>query len=138
MLSPSVRELALHRLVWRLRPEGSGKHVLRLTGCGQNVEFPLYVGGFVGSIAPARQAGVLAHLPRSARVASKRRFWLGPYLRRVSPRRNRMAGLADGMFPALRLCRQKASEQVSGRSQRSHRRGRGFNQLSWGTYGRSM
>ena len=62
VLSPSVRELALHRLVWRLRPEGSGKHVLRLTGCGQNVEFPLYVGGFVGSIAPARQAGVLAHL----------------------------------------------------------------------------
>ena len=62
VLSPSVREPALHRLVWRLRPEGSGKHVLRLTGCGQTVEFPLYVGGFAGSIAPARQAGVLAHL----------------------------------------------------------------------------
>ena len=61
-LSPSVREPALHRLVWRLRPEGSGEHVLRLTGCGQTVEFPLYVGGFAGSIAPARQAGVLAHL----------------------------------------------------------------------------
>ena len=61
-LSPSVREPALHRLVWRLRPEGSGEHVLRLTGCGQTVEFPLYVGGFTGSIAPARQAGVLAHL----------------------------------------------------------------------------
>ncbi|MDE2807692.1 MAG: hypothetical protein OXN90_04670 [Gemmatimonadota bacterium] len=62
VLSPSVREPALHRLVWRLRPEGSGEHVLRLTGCGQAVEFPLYVGGFAGSIAPARQAGVLAHL----------------------------------------------------------------------------
>ena len=61
-LSPSVREPALHRLVWRLRPEGSGKHILRLTGCGQTVEFPLYVGGFAGSIAPARQAGILAHL----------------------------------------------------------------------------
>ena len=61
-LSPSVREPALHRLVWRLRPEGSGEHVLRLTGCGPTVEFPLYVGGFAGSIAPARQAGVLAHL----------------------------------------------------------------------------
>lgn len=62
VLSPSVREPVLHRLVWRLRPEGSGEHVLRLTGCGQTVEFPLYVGGFAGSIAPARQAGVLAHL----------------------------------------------------------------------------
>ena len=62
VLSPSVRELALHRLVWRLRPEGSGEHVLRLTGCGQTVEFPLYVGDFAGSIAPARQVGVLAHL----------------------------------------------------------------------------
>lgn len=62
VLSSSVREPALHRLVWRLRPEGSGEHVLRLTGCGQTVEFPLYVGGFTGSIAPARQAGVLAHL----------------------------------------------------------------------------
>ena len=62
VLSPSVREPALHRLVWRLRPEGSGEHVLRVTGCGQTVEFPLYVGGFAGSIAPARQAGVLAHL----------------------------------------------------------------------------
>ena len=61
-LSPSVREPALHRLVWRLRPEGTGEHVLRITGCGQTVEFPLYVGGFTGSIAPARQAGVLAHL----------------------------------------------------------------------------
>ena len=61
-LSPSVREPALHRLVWRLRPEGSGKRVLHLTGCGQTVEFPLYVGGFAGSIAPARQAGVLAQL----------------------------------------------------------------------------
>ena len=61
-LSPSVREPVLHRLVWRLRPEGSGKHILHLTGCGQTVEFPLYVGGFAGSIAPARQAGVLAHL----------------------------------------------------------------------------
>ncbi len=61
-LSPSVREPVLHRLVWRLRPEGSGEHVLRVTGCGQTVEFPLYVGGFAGSIAPARQAGVLAHL----------------------------------------------------------------------------
>ncbi|MCY4605380.1 MAG: hypothetical protein OXE49_14220 [Gemmatimonadetes bacterium] len=61
-LSSSVREPALHRLVWRLRPEGSGKHVLRLTGCGQTVEFPLYVGGFAGSIAPARQVGVLAQL----------------------------------------------------------------------------
>ena len=61
-LSPSVREPVLHRLVWRLRPEGSGEHVLRLTGCGQTVEFPLYVGGFAGSIAPARQVGVLAHL----------------------------------------------------------------------------
>ena len=60
-LSPSVREPALHRLVWRLRPEGSGEHVLRVTGCGQIVEFSLYVGGFAGSIAPARQAGVLAH-----------------------------------------------------------------------------
>ena len=62
VLSSSVREPALHRLVWRLRPEGSGEHVLRLTGCGQTVEFPLYVGGFAGSIAPARQVGVLAHL----------------------------------------------------------------------------
>ena len=62
VLSPSVREPVLHRLVWRLRPEGSGEHVLRLTGCGQTVEFPLYVGGFAGSIAPARQADVLAHL----------------------------------------------------------------------------
>ena len=62
VLSPSVREPALHRLVWRLRPEGSGEHVIHLTGCGQTVEFPLYVGGFTGSIAPARQAGVLAHL----------------------------------------------------------------------------
>lgn len=62
VLSPSVREPALRRLVWRLRPEGSGEHVLRVTGCGQTVEFPLYVGGFAGSIAPARQAGVLAHL----------------------------------------------------------------------------
>lgn len=61
VLSPSVREPALHRLVWRLRPEGSGKHVLRVTGCGQTVEFPLYVGSFAGGIAPARQAGVLAH-----------------------------------------------------------------------------
>ena len=61
VLSPSVREPVLHRLVWRLRPEGSGKHVLRLTGCGQTVEFPLYVGDFAGSIAPARQVGVLAH-----------------------------------------------------------------------------
>ena len=61
-LSPSVREPALHRLVWRLRPEGSGEHIIRLTGCGQTVEFPLYVGGFAGSIAPARQAGILAHL----------------------------------------------------------------------------
>jgi hypothetical protein len=60
-LSPSVREPALHRLVWRLRPEGAGEHVLRVTGCGQTVEFPLYVGGFAGSIAPVRQAGVLAH-----------------------------------------------------------------------------
>ncbi|MCY3665597.1 MAG: hypothetical protein OXH81_08055 [Gemmatimonadetes bacterium] len=62
VLSPSVREPALHRLVWRLRPEGSGEHVLRVTGCGQAVEFSLYVGSFAGSIAPARQAGVLAHL----------------------------------------------------------------------------
>ena len=62
VLSPSVREPVLHRLVWRLRPEGSGEHVLRLTGCGQTVEFPLYVGDFAGSIAPARQVGVLAHL----------------------------------------------------------------------------
>ena len=62
VLSPSVREPALHRLVWRLRPEGSGEHVLRLTGCGQTVEFPLYVGDFAGSIAPARQVGVLVHL----------------------------------------------------------------------------
>ena len=61
-LSPSVREPALHRLVWRLRPEESGEHVLRVTGCGQTVEFPLYVGGFAGSIAPVRQAGGLAHL----------------------------------------------------------------------------
>ena len=61
-LSPSVREPVLHRLVWRLRPEGSGEHVLRVTGCGQIVEFPLYVGDFAGSIAPARQVGVLAHL----------------------------------------------------------------------------
>ena len=61
-LSPSVREPALHRLVWRLRPEGAGEHVLRVTGCGQTVEFPLYVGSFAGSIAPARQVGVLAHL----------------------------------------------------------------------------
>ena len=61
-LSPAVREPALHRLVWRLRPEGSGKHLLHLTGCGQTVEFPLYVGGFTGSIAPAQQAGVLAQL----------------------------------------------------------------------------
>ena len=62
VLSPPVREPALHRLVWRLRPEGSGKHILHLTGCGQTVEFPLYVGGFAGSIAPARQTGALAHL----------------------------------------------------------------------------
>ncbi len=62
VLSRSVREPALHRLVWRLRPEGFGKHILRLTGCGQTVEFPLHVGGFAGSIAPARQAGVLAQL----------------------------------------------------------------------------
>ena len=62
VLSPSVREPVLHRLVWRLRPKGSGEHVLRLTGCGQTVKFPLYVGGFAGSIAPARQVGVLAHL----------------------------------------------------------------------------
>lgn len=61
-ISPPVREPSRHRVVWRLRPEGTGHHLLHLVGGGQKVDFPLYVGGFRGSVAPARAASVYQHL----------------------------------------------------------------------------
>ena len=66
-VGPSVREPGRRRIVWRLRPQGSGHQLLNLSDRGQSVEFPLYVGEFSGSITSVRQAGGLEQflLPRS-------------------------------------------------------------------------
>ena len=66
-VGPLVREPGRRRIVWRLRPQSSGHHLLHIGGRGQTVEFPLYVGEFSGSITSVRQAGGLEQLllPRS-------------------------------------------------------------------------
>ena len=129
VLSPSVREPALHRLVWRLQPEGSGEHVLRVTGLWADRGISSVRRWLCGEYSSGASGWRLGPSLCPAHAASKRRFWLGPHVRRVSPCRNRMAGLADGSFPALRLCRQSVSEQVSGRSQPICRWSWEFNQL---------
>ncbi len=67
IVGPSVREPGRRRIVWRLHPQSSGRHLLHIGGRGETVEFPLYVGEFSGSIPPVRQAGGLEQLllPRS-------------------------------------------------------------------------
>ena len=61
-ISTSVRQPALHRVVWRLQPKGAGIYTLRLKGATKEVEFPLYVGGFKGNIAASRAPGSIQHL----------------------------------------------------------------------------
>ncbi len=61
-ISASVREPALRRVVWRLQPEKSGLHTLHLKRAGQVVEFPLYVGGFRGSVVNERRESGLHNL----------------------------------------------------------------------------
>ena len=80
-LSPPVRVLTRQRVVWRVRPEGPGPHLLHVAGGGQEVEFPLRAGRYEGSVGAARAASPYWHLlqPRTDPLGPDsvfRRIWL--------------------------------------------------------------
>ena len=109
VLSPSVREPALHRLVWRLRPEGLRRTRTPPHGLWADRGISSVRRWLCGEYSLGASDWRLGPSLCPACAASRRRFWVGPNLRRVSPCWNRRADLADGMFPALRLCRQSVS-----------------------------